>query len=540
MANPTSGFQLSALPQPLSMPSNLGKFDVGETQQAYANALKNTQQTALLGPQTQAAVANAAYQKGLAEQQSRLLAPEEQALIQKYRKDKILAQTEADVGEAVAPGKPKLALAGQQAELSGINLVQNRLNAGNADNLGIINREGIPLVLDQTGKVTPLVSPSVLLNADKQTFEYSDSTPIKTFELGGQTFTEHAVVERNKFGHALRTNIVTLPAGQVPETKPRNTNSSSQSTSSTGGTATPPLAGFGAPKTGIAATASNVAPNAVKTGNEVVEETLPEPITPKNPNNVIISWANNVEVSRDDPLAKADMLIRRANKTAPGVQLSPDTRAEIRIASKKATASINEATSQLDALNEAAAQYKKFQDSGTDLETINKYIPAGLLQAFGHPEAQNAEAMGNVLINQLKDSYASKFRASSVISQYIAPAKPIPGEGAEARALKLNYLGYLKQREIDYSTAVIEAIRRGVDPQVAEEDMSKAFALTSKDSFDAYKKRQVQIMPTTNPQNASSAIQDKQRKIADWFNQDPKRHSMTDAEVAAALPPELK
>lgn len=85
MANPTSGFQLSALPQPLSMPSNLGVFDVSQTQQAYSNALKNAQQTALLAPQTQAAIAQAGYQKGLAEQQSRLLDPEEQAAVQELR-----------------------------------------------------------------------------------------------------------------------------------------------------------------------------------------------------------------------------------------------------------------------------------------------------------------------------------------------------------------------------------------------------------------------------------------------------------------------
>jgi hypothetical protein len=107
MANPTSGFQLSALPQPLSMPSNLGKFDVGQTQQAYANALKNTQQTALLGPQTQAAVANAAYQKGLAEQQSRLLDPEEQAAVQKLRNERAEAALKArqtSALSALAPG----------------------------------------------------------------------------------------------------------------------------------------------------------------------------------------------------------------------------------------------------------------------------------------------------------------------------------------------------------------------------------------------------------------------------------------------------
>jgi len=103
MANPTSGFQLSALPQPLSMPSNLGKFDVGETQQAYANALKNTQQTALLGPQTQAAVAQAGYQTDLAREGIKRLPAETQKLLAQFGADALTAKKSALTSEAQMP-----------------------------------------------------------------------------------------------------------------------------------------------------------------------------------------------------------------------------------------------------------------------------------------------------------------------------------------------------------------------------------------------------------------------------------------------------
>ena len=103
MANPTSGFQLSALPQPLSMPSNLGKFDVGETQQAYANALKNTQQTALLAPQTQAAIANASYQTNLANEGIKRLPAETQKLLAQYGADALTAEKSAVTSRAQMP-----------------------------------------------------------------------------------------------------------------------------------------------------------------------------------------------------------------------------------------------------------------------------------------------------------------------------------------------------------------------------------------------------------------------------------------------------
>lgn len=161
MANPTSGFQLSALPQPLSMPSNLGKFDVGQTQQAYSNSLKNMQQTALLAPQTEAAIAQAGYQKGLAEQQSRLLDPEEQAAVQELRNKRAEAALKArgtSALTALAPGAVGSAeqLAIDQA--AGQGAVAKAISEKGYD---IIDVGGVPYVRT-AGGLTAL--PSSVLN----------------------------------------------------------------------------------------------------------------------------------------------------------------------------------------------------------------------------------------------------------------------------------------------------------------------------------------------------------------------------------------
>lgn len=84
MANPTSGFQLSALPQPLSIPTNIGTVDVGQMQNAYKNAMQAVQDTALFGQRLQQQKALLDYQTGKAQQQFRLLSPEENSLRTQY------------------------------------------------------------------------------------------------------------------------------------------------------------------------------------------------------------------------------------------------------------------------------------------------------------------------------------------------------------------------------------------------------------------------------------------------------------------------
>jgi hypothetical protein len=160
MANPTSGFQLSALPQPLSMPSNLGKFDVGETQQAYANALKNTQQTALLGPQTQAAIAQAGFQTDLAREGIKRLPAETQKLLAQYGADALTAEKSAATSKAQMPyvtstvtnqakadeiaSRINASIAGQTEETNIATGVSNAEAAAKFADLSAKSRGGVP------------------------------------------------------------------------------------------------------------------------------------------------------------------------------------------------------------------------------------------------------------------------------------------------------------------------------------------------------------------------------------------------------------
>lgn len=79
MANPTSGFQLSKLPEPLSIPTNIGVVDVGQMQKAYSNAMQNVQDTALFGQRVAQQKAMLDLQEQAARSQQRLLPTQETA-----------------------------------------------------------------------------------------------------------------------------------------------------------------------------------------------------------------------------------------------------------------------------------------------------------------------------------------------------------------------------------------------------------------------------------------------------------------------------
>lgn len=119
MANPTSGFQLSALPQPLSIPTNIGVVDVGQMQKAYANAMQNVQDTALFGQRVAAQKAALDYQEQLARQQSRLLSPQEQALVAGYRADQLAKENLAIASGAQRPYVAPTARAAAGGQLAG-------------------------------------------------------------------------------------------------------------------------------------------------------------------------------------------------------------------------------------------------------------------------------------------------------------------------------------------------------------------------------------------------------------------------------------
>lgn len=94
---PTGGFQLQRLPEPLSIPSNIGRIDVPELQQAFRGGMQNVQAARLVGPQTKAALAQAEFQAGKAQQLSRLLDPEEKAALASFNAQRLKSGREADI-----------------------------------------------------------------------------------------------------------------------------------------------------------------------------------------------------------------------------------------------------------------------------------------------------------------------------------------------------------------------------------------------------------------------------------------------------------
>jgi hypothetical protein len=117
MPSPTAGFQLSALPEPLTIPTNIGRYDVAQSQLAQANAMKNAQTASLLGPQTRALLAEA--QKARLEAQN--AATRAQAL-SSFVAPMTTAQSEADLNFERARAKGKAGVAFLDYNLGGIPL----------------------------------------------------------------------------------------------------------------------------------------------------------------------------------------------------------------------------------------------------------------------------------------------------------------------------------------------------------------------------------------------------------------------------------
>ena len=177
--DPTTGFQLSALPQPFEVPQNIGKFDVGQTQQAYAQSLKNVQNTALVGPETQAAISQAKYQQAKNQQLMNLLSPEEATALAKLKTDK----DQAELNSLIIAGQKPTA---EQLSKWGANLqLQDTINQYNYKKMfGSMfgdNTQPLGGTTDQTQQVGPLSgAPSTPSNLT------TPNTNISNYLFGGQ------------------------------------------------------------------------------------------------------------------------------------------------------------------------------------------------------------------------------------------------------------------------------------------------------------------------------------------------------------------
>ena len=101
--SPTAGFSLSALPAPITVKDQLGMDYSPNIRAGFTGGLKSYQDARLVGPQTNAQVALADYQRGKALQLQSLLDPEQKSLLQGLEKDRLEAKLASDKASGAIP-----------------------------------------------------------------------------------------------------------------------------------------------------------------------------------------------------------------------------------------------------------------------------------------------------------------------------------------------------------------------------------------------------------------------------------------------------
>jgi hypothetical protein len=476
MANPTSGFQLSALPQPLSMPSNLGKFDVSQTQQAYSNALKNAQQTVLLKPQTEAAIAQAGYQKGLAEQQSRLLAPEEQALIQDFRKKKILAQTEANVGEALAPGAPGLAVAGQDVKSQGTALAAERLRQAAGTQGGVIPIDiggGLtaPGIVSQEGGLT--IGGGALLNT-LATKPSGDITYIKQGaprQVGNSTVQDWMPVQTNAMGNPIAikgagaiTQRVELPA-PVWQVEGGSALRSMQ-----------PQVQAGAPIEQKPAVAPSQVPATIP---DAAQPTVAE-------NQIYVPFVDRV-VEKDSQTAKAIPVIEKAVAAVnPDVVMNKEQEKRFTERIAQNSDNMSALSSQSLSLQNAKRAFDEVKKSGV-IKTGAwwRVLSPDLAALFGEYQGQDFDS---AMLNYVEKTTGTlkNIRAYQGVKDLLIAAKPQLKDDPRVIDAKFAYMGEALNHQQDYIAAENYMLEKGVPYSTALSTAAKVFRVSPDGDYTAW------------------------------------------------------
>lgn len=533
MANPTSGFQLSKLPEPLSIPTNIGVVDVGQMQKAYANAMQNVQDTALFGQRVAAQKAALDYQEQLARQQSRLLSPQEQALVAGYRADQLAkenaaiasgaqrpyvaptteaaaagglatAQTgqiaaEAERGLAVPVGQSKAlsSLYGAEADRA---IQQKRLEGGGVALQRVPLGGGIelPVVVGPGGGVTQLggtiagqmLSRGVTGEYTTTTSVFSDATGKQFAERvryqihpnGSRSVLAKTVVA---FSPDLKDEFVQYPTGQgfmgaqpAPQAAPQR-----------------PLATFGgetiaAPDTRLMpggpvsalaapAPAPASAPAAPVDTRIQPSPFLPTPgaaapaAAPSKPETVVLPWLQNREVTADSPLAKTQMEFDKLQTSkAPQAQLKGDVAKDFTEYQREATLAAQTLQTKTDALNRLKIASEKIQRDGIGTGAWQKYVPADLLQLMGDASKQNFVSAVNELVNKLSED--TKFRNFAVVD-LIRSTKPETSDDPSVVTSKIDYLAKGLSRWQDAALAANEGLSRGLPPNQVRQVITRNF-----------------------------------------------------------------
>jgi hypothetical protein len=474
MANPTSGFQLSALPQPLSMPSNLGKFDVGETQQAYANALKNTQQTALLGPQTNTAIAQAAYQKGLAEQQSRLLSPQEETLVNQYRQQQLEAQNAANVAQAIAPRVGPLAVKQQGLRESQTDVFGNRLAQGGNTGTSSVDLGGgvsMPVSVDlNTGAYTPMggtAFASNLMNKPRGGIEYIANGPPRV--AGNKTVRDYVAVQYNPVtgqpfplkGVGAVTQDVNLP---IPVWKGQ------------GGSA---LGSF-VEQAGAAA---------ANDGSKVIadqgqESAIEKPVV--GPDQVYVPFTKKV-VDKDSEIAKAVPVIEKAVAGVdPNVVMNKDQEKRFTERIAQNSDNMNALSSQSLSLQNAKRAFDEVKKSGV-IKTGPwwRVLSPDIAALFGEYQGQDFDSAMLSYVEKTTGTLKN-LRAYQAVKDLLIGAKPKLTDDPRVSDAKFAYMSESLNHQQDYISAENYMLEKGVPYSTALSTASKIFRVSPDGDYNTW------------------------------------------------------
>ena len=512
--NPTSGFQLSELPQSLSVPSNIGKFDVGQTQQAYANSLKNAQATALVGPETAAAISQAKYQQAKNAQLTNLLDPQEQAAlasfnVQRAQSANTLAQT-----QAAAPYQVPIASASAEAEAK-----RAALAATNPYGVGMgstnINGVQLPFTVDQSGRVNQLFSGGIgtaILNAPHQGTEQEVVGPPESDPVTGTMIQRVQDRQTNGMGkvvylgkpYSIPLNGNPYDVGTIIGRASQQTQVPAQIAPTGTALGTIPLQGSPNVPTGGQALNSFLFPQAPKTNIATPaqpEATSPEdnieataepeenatPAAPAAPVNiptvstqatqstqvaqpaqpkVSVPWYPDRELDVNDPNAKVYSEFEKIAPLYKGSITTGDARKESTKLITENSNVINQASDQAAALDHLKDAFDRMQSQGVKSGTLGTFINADLRSAIGNAfgveldGGQDVAGAARTLVDKLGTN--TKLRAYAGINELIVKAKPNEADSPEVFAKKLSNISQFVQLASDRASAMNYGLSQGI------------------------------------------------------------------------------
>jgi hypothetical protein len=426
MPSPTAGFQLSALPEPLTIPTNIGRYDVAQSQLAQANAMKNAQTASLLGPQTRALLAEA-------------------------QKARLEAQNAAARAQALSSFMAPAAEAEARA-----NIATNQATGATQENIRSAALGAAPFV-GPTASSNAIADLIIANLAAKSKF----GVPTMPIDVGGTNIT--GVIGRDRSvtpfgGTSLVNAILTKPAGEIswiPTGSSPRTDASGRiineyqqvQTNAIGGVTKigNPVWSYGPPSAQSGAGAAVVSPSTnIGTGTNVPSDSQQAPVDSAQV--VSTPWGDFGKDSRD---AKAWEDIKKTQKIYENVRID-DSPAE-----RKARADLFEENSNVIALTSQQAvaigflqnAFDRMNQQGIKQGTISSLITSKILSPEIVGAISNSLGLsldGSMDVNQASLAAVEKLgsdiknlRAYAGIKELLVSAKPQSTDTPEVTASKM-------------------------------------------------------------------------------------------------------